>query len=129
MYFKACCKNNGKCIADQVEIAQSLFQRMVGLLGRSKMVDGSGLYFPGCRSIHSFFMKISIDVLFLDKELKITKMISCLRPYRLAFSPLKTKHTLELSCGALKELQLKVGDTILLIPDISNKVMDYDTFQ
>jgi uncharacterized protein len=115
MYFKACCKKTGVCIADQVEIAQTFLKRLIGLTGRSKMIDGNGLYFPSCRSIHSFFMKFSIDVLFLDKEMHITKIVSCLKPNRLAFSPLQTRHTLELSCGALEKLQIKVGDAIKLI--------------
>ncbi|MGD9008070.1 MAG: DUF192 domain-containing protein [Desulfobacteraceae bacterium] len=115
MFVKACCKKTGECIADQVEIAQTFFKRLIGLTGRRKMIDGAGLYFPGCRSIHSFFMNFSIDVLFLDKQMHITKIVRCLRPYRLAFAPMQTRHTLELSCGALEKFQLKVGDAIVLI--------------
>lgn len=115
MYFKACCKKTGECIANRVEIAQTFFTRLIGLTNRSKMIDGNGIYFPGCRSIHSFFMKFSIDILFLDKEMHITKIVSCLKPNRLAFSPLQTRHTLELTCGALERFQLKIGDSIMLI--------------
>lgn len=60
-------------------------------------------------------MKFAIDILFLDKEMKITKIINGLKPYRMAFAPLRTQHTLELSCGVLSNHPLTVGDTIALI--------------
>lgn len=115
MYMKACCKQTGVCIADKVEIAQTFLKRLIGLLGRSKMSDVSGIYFPGCRSIHSFFMRFSIDVLFLDNEMNITKIVACMKPYRLALSPRRTRHTIEFACGVLAKFHLEVGDAILLL--------------
>lgn len=125
MYFQACRKKTGQCIAGKVEVAQTFSKRLIGLMGRCSMIDGQGLYFPGCKSIHSFFMKFAIDVLFLDKEMKITKMVNCLKPYRVAFAPLKTRNTLELSCGVLEKHDLSVGDTMTLI-EIDKEGQDHN---
>lgn len=125
MYFQARQKKTGQCFAGQVEIAQTFLKRLIGLMGRSSMIDGQGLYFPCCKSIHSFFMKFPIDVLFLDKKMKITKMVSCLKPYRVALAPLHTRNALELSCGVLEKHGLNVGDTITLI-EINKEGQNYN---
>lgn len=115
MYVKACHKKTGECIAGRIEIARTFSERLIGLMGRRTMIDAEGLYFPGCKSIHTFFLKFAIDVLFLDKEMKVTKMVSRMKPYRLAFAPLQTRDALELSCGVLEKHGLNVGDAITLI--------------
>lgn len=84
-------------------------------MGRSTLMDEQGLYFPGCKSIHTFGMKLAIDILFIDKNMKITKMINCLKPNRVAFAPFSTRDTLELACGVLEKHGLAVGDEIALI--------------
>jgi uncharacterized protein len=109
---------SGECIANKVEITESFSRRLIGLMGRKTLMQGQGLYFPGCASIHSFFMKFAIDVLFLDKEMKITKTINGLKPWRMAWAPLGTRHTLELSYGVLHTFNIIVGDTISLIHSI-----------
>jgi uncharacterized membrane protein (UPF0127 family) len=115
MLSQAFHENSGECIADRVEIARTFSKRLIGLMGRRTLVKGQGLYFPGCASIHSFFMKFSIDVLFLDEDMRITKKIDSLRPWRVALAPPRTRHTLELPRGVLRNFGLNVGDTITLI--------------
>lgn len=105
----------GKEIANRVEIAQTFWKRLIGLMGRPTLMDGQGLYIPGCKSIHTFGMKFTIDVLFLDKKMKIVKMVSCLNPNRVTFAPLLTRDTLELAGGVLKKHDLNLGDDIALI--------------
>jgi uncharacterized protein len=120
MYFKACQNKTGDCIACRVEIAQTFIKKFIGLMGRSKINKEQGIYFLDCRSIHSFFMRFSIDVLFLDKEMKITRIVNCLKPNRVVIAPLQTKDTLELQSGVLDKFDLKVGDAIRLI-EINNE--------
>lgn len=105
----------GKDIASRVESALTFSRRLIGLMGRSIILDDQGLYFPGCQSIHTFGMKFAIDVVFLDKEMKITKIVSRLNPNRVAFAPFSTRDTLELASGVLKNHDLNVGDEIALI--------------
>lgn len=106
---------NGQDIASRVESALTFSRRLIGLMGRSTIPDEQGLYFPDCKSIHTFGMKFAIDVLFLDKEMKITKIIRRLKPNRVVFAPFSTCATLELAGGVLKKHDLEVGDQIALI--------------
>jgi len=102
-------------IADNVNIAQSFFQKTKGLIGRTKLNKGEGLYISGCRSIHMFFMQFSIDVIFIDKNYEITKIITDLKPFRLAFGTYFSNGVIELPCGILEQKSCDIGDKIVFI--------------
>lgn len=114
MMMRVCNSRTDNCIADQVEVALTFFKRLIGLLGRSAMPANQGLYFQGCKSVHTFFMRFPIDILFLDKDRNVTKMVDCLQPNRIAFGPRRTTDTLELACGAIAKCGVNVGDKIML---------------
>ncbi|MDA3895033.1 MAG: DUF192 domain-containing protein [Desulfobacteraceae bacterium] len=99
-------------IACPVYRANSFFQRMQGLLGRSAMKDGEGLYISKCHSIHTFFMKFSIDIIFIDKEFRVKKVITCLKPFRLAFGSFGTAGTLELPSRSINKNPCRPGDQL-----------------
>ncbi len=101
-------------LADQVEVAASFYQRTKGLLGRAGMEKGEGLYITQCSSIHTFFMRFPIDILFLDRERKVTKVISELKPFRVAFGARRTVGVLELPEGTVDKNRCEIGDLISL---------------
>jgi uncharacterized membrane protein (UPF0127 family) len=68
--MKAYNLRNGKELSDNVTVADSLFKRMKGLLGRSGMSAGEALWIKPCMSVHTFFMRFPIDVVFLSKKIK-----------------------------------------------------------
>lgn len=51
-----------------VKIAKTFMERFMGLMGKTSLPDKEGLFFPKCSSIHCFFMKMPIDVIYLNKE-------------------------------------------------------------
>ena len=57
-----------------------------------------GLWIVPCEAIHTFWMKFAIDAVFLDKNKRVTKVVSNLRPSRLAMS-LRARSVLELPAG------------------------------
>ena len=64
--------------------------RLAGLMGK-KEIGGNALWFPDCRSIHTCFMRIPIDVAFLDRERRVVRKLERLRAWRLVgrLSPLR----------------------------------------
>ena len=52
----------------RLEVAQSWLARLRGLIGRSELGSGEGLYFPGTNGVHMFFMRFPIDCLFVGKR-------------------------------------------------------------
>jgi len=105
----------GQKIADQVVKADTAFKRMRGLLGRSSLAVGEGLYLPKCNAIHTFFMRFPIDVLFLTKDHLITHMVHSLVPFRIVWGPWGTRAVLELPGGALQQVPCETGDTIAFL--------------
>lgn len=90
-----------------------MFQRMRGLLGKSSLPPGEGIWFPRTSSIHMWFMRFPIDVVYLDRELRVKKTVEALKPWR--FSGARgSRSTLELAAGALATLDLRIGDLLTL---------------
>ena len=58
-------------LADKAEMADTFFKRLIGLLNRKSLGKGEALILSPANCIHSFFMRFSIDVLFLDKSNKV----------------------------------------------------------
>lgn len=88
---------------DKISRADSFKTRLVGLMGKKSLKEGEGLYFPNCSSIHCMFMKIPIDVVYLDDENKVLG-VETVQPWKKGKSPKGCKHILEVGEGAAKEL-------------------------
>ena len=98
-------------VATKVEKADTSASRGKGLLGRSALAADEGLWITPCPMIHTFFMKFSIDVLFLDSALRVVRVIEDLRPWRLSPWVLSARSVLELKGGVLKG-SVRVGDRL-----------------
>jgi uncharacterized protein len=110
--FKVINLMTDKILASPVYCASTYYQRMKGLLGRTSMEGIEGLYIPRCRSIHTFFMKFSIDIVFMDKTHKVQKIINCLKPFRLASGTLGSFGVLELPCHTIDLQACRPGDQL-----------------
>lgn len=71
-------------VADRVERAESFVARAVGLLSRSGLGRGEGLWIEPCAQIHTFFMSFPIDAVFLDRDLKVLRVYEGLGPWRVS---------------------------------------------
>ncbi len=101
-------------IAEKVEVANTTPKRIKGLLGRDGLDKGQALVIIPCSSIHTFFMKFSIDVLFVNNKGKAVAIAHSLPPNRLFGSYLKGKYVVELSPGTLFSSRTEEGDIIQL---------------
>jgi uncharacterized membrane protein (UPF0127 family) len=95
------------------ELADSPLRRMRGLLGRSGLPAGEGMLFTPAPSIHTAFMRFPIDALFLDRELRVIKIVEQLDPWRVA-SKARARAVLELAAGESARQGVKVGDLLEL---------------
>jgi len=104
-------------VASEVELATSFVCRSVGLLGRAKLPQGNALWIQGtkfiaCNSIHTFFMRFAIDVLFVDRELKVKKVYRNLVPWRMTWPVNSAFSVFELPAGTLQSISVEVGDQL-----------------
>lgn len=98
-------------VSDRCRFANTVGKRMVGLLNRRSLGNGEGLLIDRCYGIHTFGMRFDIDVLFLDRELRVLRAVPALPPWRTCV----TKHAvyvLELPAGAIAQTQTETGDQI-----------------
>lgn len=102
-------------IADDVKVAKNLFTRSVGLLSRSYISSDEGLVIKPCCSIHTFFMKFTIDVLFVNKKNEIIAVYQSVVPNRILPIHLTSSYVIELSTGQILDKKIEIRDIIQLI--------------
>jgi uncharacterized protein len=95
--------------AIQARIARCFLSRCVGLLGSGPLPEDHGLLFIPGGSIHTWYMRFAIDVIFLDADLNVSKVIHALRPWRFGWAPAGTRYVLELRAGTAASIGLRVG--------------------
>lgn len=105
----------GEIFAEKVRVAGNWIQRLRGLIGREALEEGEGLLIPKCSSVHTFFMKFPIDILFLDRDRRVTGTVSRLIPGRFALGPWSTRSVLELESGTLETVPCRPGDHISFV--------------
>lgn len=109
-----------------LEICQTAWEATVGLLGRDHLAEGGGLLIPGCRSIHMIGMRFAIDVVYMDGDLRVCKLVEGLRPWRLSAS-LAADSVLELPAGAARQAGIEPGRIYLLQPTPAGGNMETQT--
>ena len=98
----------------KVLLANRWLSRLVGLLRFNRLDNNTGLLLVPCGSIHTMWMRFSIDVLFLDKEHKVLKIEENVRPFRFRMAPSGTWAVLELAAFNAKRLGFHVNESIQL---------------
>ena len=99
------------CLLENFSIATSAWERMRGLLGRPPLAHNEGLLIRPCNSVHTMGMKYPIDVIYLDRDHCILKIVPKLQPQRLSFC-FGASATLELCDGSAKKFKLNLGDQL-----------------
>jgi uncharacterized membrane protein (UPF0127 family) len=77
--------DSGRVVVERCERAERMLERVRGLLGRDGLEAGAGLWIDRTGSVHTFFMRFPMDAVFLDKELRVRKVVPAVRPFRLAW--------------------------------------------
>ena len=98
----------GRVVVERCEIASSFFARLRGLLGRSGLEPGEGLMITRSGSIHTAFMRFPIDAVFLDRDLRVRKVVAAMPPFRAAAAR-RSRQVLELAAGEAERAGIVVG--------------------
>jgi uncharacterized protein len=105
-------KTKTVAIGNKIEIADTSLARLIGLAGRKELNPGCGLLIKPSSGIHTFGMRFSIDVVTLDKALRVMKIWRRLPPFRLTTINFNTNSVLELPAGEADRCQIEVGDQL-----------------
>jgi uncharacterized membrane protein (UPF0127 family) len=101
-------------LVSDLEVAETGWQRMRGLIGRSAkdFLPGKGLWLRSCEGIHTIGMVFPIDVAYLDSDHRVVHMYHSLQPFRIGRILRKVKSILELPAKVLEESETEIGDQL-----------------
>ena len=97
-------------------VADRPLSRMIGLLGRASLEPGDGLVIDPCDTIHTWFMRFPIDVLFVDGDGVVVRAIESLGPFRFASGRPRARRTIELPPGTLRRAAVAAGARVRMEP-------------
>ncbi len=102
----------GMVIARRIMMADNYWLRLRGLVGRPVLQPGEAMWITPCQQVHTQFMKVPLDLIFIDKHLVVKHVISGIKPWR--FSPwVKEAHAV-IEMTASDVLSVQVGDLLVL---------------
>ncbi len=103
---------DGRVVVEHCLVAARPLRRMRGLLGRRSLAGGEGILLQPAASIHTFFMRFPIDVVFLDRERVVVGIAYELRPWR-ATAERGAHAALELASGECERRGVAIGDRLV----------------
>jgi uncharacterized membrane protein (UPF0127 family) len=98
-------------IAGNIQVANHSAARRKGLLGRTGLAADDGLWIVPCESVHTFRMKFPIDIVYLDRNLRVRKVKSNVPAWRIS-GCVSAHSVLELAAGTAVKAQVSVGDKL-----------------
>ena len=113
--MKLYCDRNNRVILENIIIARDFFTRFRGLMLKKNLSGSEGMLLTPCNGIHTLFMRFPIDVVFLDSEYTVIKIIPDMKPNR--FSPFVkgASHVLEIAANSSETHDIKEGDRLSIV--------------
>jgi uncharacterized protein len=102
-------------LATQAEVARTSAGRQKGLLGRTGLPEGGALWIVPCESVHTFFMKFPIDLVYIDRKRIVKKVRRNVVPWRLS-ACIFAHSIIELPVGAIDRSKTVPGDKLEFVP-------------
>lgn len=107
--------SGAELLIEQLTVADNLWSRGKGLLGKKNLPDNEALWILPGNNIHTFFMKFAIDCIFVDKKLEIKKLITNAEPFRFVGPFWKSHSVFEVRSGFIDLKKLRVGDHLYVV--------------
>jgi uncharacterized protein len=105
---------NGQCVAREVRVADSFVARSLGLLRNRALAQQQGLLLIPGGSIHTIGMRFPIDVVFLDRRMRVLSVAPQIPPQRFCLAPPHTARVLELAAGRIAAVGLLIGSYLVV---------------
>jgi uncharacterized membrane protein (UPF0127 family) len=105
-------QTRGTVLGDAVELADTSAKRRTGLLKHDRLEPGAGLWIVPCESVHTFFMKFAIDLVYVDRKNRVRKVRHAVPAWRLS-ACLPAHSILELPAGTARATGTERGDELV----------------
>jgi uncharacterized membrane protein (UPF0127 family) len=103
----------GTSVGDAICSAKTSAERRIGLLKHTGLAEGEGLWIVPCEAIHTFFMKFSLDLIYLDRKRRVKSVVPAVKPWRLSACFL-AHSVIELPVGTIERTGTRKGDELEL---------------
>lgn len=102
----------GEIVGECVIKADSFWPRFNGLLGRTFLAPGEGLWLMPCQQVHMLGMQFAVSVWFLDSTGHVCELIEELRPWKISPYIRGARSVIEFPVGWGKSTNTLLGDKI-----------------
>jgi uncharacterized protein len=109
--ISVCNETRDTLLASAAEVADTSEKRRTGLLKHTGLAPGEGLWIVPCESVHTFFMKFPIDLVYLDRDKRVRKVRSAVPAWRMS-ACLLAHSVLELPAGTAIATRTEAGDQL-----------------
>jgi len=92
---------------------------MRGLLNIRELEAGRGLLIPRCSAIHTFFMRINLDIVFIDRTSRVVSLYADAPAFRVFWGGWKARSVIELPTGSIQRTDTRLGDLLACQPELS----------
>ena len=104
-------QTRGTSLGDAIDLADTSEKRRTGLLKHTHLDVGTGLWIVPCESVHTFFMKFAIDLVYVDRKHVVRKVRHAVPAWRLS-ACLAAHSILELPPGTARQSGTVAGDQL-----------------
>jgi uncharacterized protein len=80
--------------------------------GPPHLPAGDGIVISPCTSVHMFFMRFPLDVVYIDKQHRVVKTATNVKPWRVSFGGKGAHAAIELPVGAIATSKTEAGDEL-----------------
>ena len=119
-------RDNHTAVGHKIGCAHTSLTRLVGLLGRNTLNTGEGIWIQPSSGVHTFGMRFPIDVVGLDRNMRVVKLWSHVKPQRMTSISRQVSSVLELADGQIEARSLQVGLLLYVIPGAPDPTQDPD---
>ena len=102
-------------IGTRIAVADTGFTRLIGLLGRRGLEPDAGLWIRPSSGVHTFGMLFPIDVVALDRKLRVCAVWPKLRPWRISSVSWRIHSVIELPTGSIERANIQRGDQLEML--------------
>jgi uncharacterized protein len=106
-------EKSGQVLGQKVKLANTIWSRLSGFMFRESIEPYDGLFLAWNNSVHNCFVRFSLDIIFINKNNEIVKIIKNFRPWMFSRIYFRARHTIELLAGTIPD-SIAVGDRLVI---------------
>jgi uncharacterized membrane protein (UPF0127 family) len=98
----------------RVKVADSIFSRLAGLLGKRSLHPDSGVWIVPANAVHTIGMLFTFDLVLIDKDFKVVGLRELVRPFKITRPNFRAESVIELPAHTIFRSRTEIGDKLVI---------------